>query len=53
MSYEIKNTTSRAEIAANGTWYVLLNGQVVYDERGKVKSFPTEAAARAYLAGRD
>jgi hypothetical protein len=50
MSDWIKNPTNQVHQAANGRFYALWRGQVVYAPDGTVRHFETEQEARALLA---
>jgi hypothetical protein len=47
---EIKNPTNQVHRAANGRFYALWRGHVVYTSDGSVWHFDTEHEARAFLA---
>ena len=53
VSHWIKNPTNQVHRAANGQFYALWQGQVVYRSSGAVRHFDTEAEAWSFLGQSD
>jgi hypothetical protein len=41
--------SNRADLAANGKWTVILNGQLVYTDQGRARLFNSQAEALAFI----
>jgi hypothetical protein len=47
---DIKNPSNQVHRAADGNYHVMWRGVLVNGSDGRMRQFPTEAAAQAYLA---